>query len=134
MKFFTPKSKVAFLYDDSTLRQSMEKMKFHGFTAIPVIDRNGMYVGTLSEGRLLEYIAGNPNNHYTTVSHSYIRDILDPDYNPAVLINESFKTVLKRLAEQSFLAVTDDRGILVGIITKRDVIRYLADNLPDSFE
>lgn len=134
MKFFTPKSKLAFLYDDSTLRQSMEKMKFHGFSAIPVIDRKGVYVGTLGEGHLLGYIAENQNQHYTTVNHMQIKDILDKNFNPPVSVNESFKTILKRLAEQSFLAVTDDRGMLVGIITKRDVIRYLADNLPDNFE
>ncbi len=134
MKLFTPKSKVAYLYADSTLRQSLEKMKFHGFSAIPVIRRDGTYLGTLAEGDLLAYIADNQNMHYTTVNHSCVKDIINTEYNPPVAIDESFKTIISRLAEQSFLAVTDDRGMLVGIITKRDVIRYLAERLPDDFE
>ena len=36
-----PKSDTAFLYDDFTLRQGLEKMRHHGYTAIPVIDREG---------------------------------------------------------------------------------------------
>ena len=36
-----------FVYDDNTARQALEKMKNHGFTAVPVIDREGRYVKTL---------------------------------------------------------------------------------------
>ena len=48
-----PKNDTAFLYDDFTLRQGLEKMKHHGYTAIPVIDREGKYVTTISEGDFL---------------------------------------------------------------------------------
>ena len=44
-----PKSDTAFLYDDFTLRQGLEKMRHHGYTAIPVIDREGKYITTISE-------------------------------------------------------------------------------------
>ena len=51
--FLLPKSNVAYLYDDYTFRQGLEKMRYHGYTAIPVITRNGTYVGTVSEGDFL---------------------------------------------------------------------------------
>ena len=38
--FLHPKGQVAFLYDDYTFRQGLEKMKHHGYTAIPVISRS----------------------------------------------------------------------------------------------
>ena len=45
----TPKSEVAYLYDDYSLRQALEKMEHYRYSAVPVIDRNGCYVGTLTE-------------------------------------------------------------------------------------
>lgn len=51
--FLTPKEEVAFIYDDFTLRQVLEKMEYHRYSAIPVIKRSGEYVGTLTEGDLL---------------------------------------------------------------------------------
>ena len=48
----TPKSEVAYLYDDYSLRQALEKMEHYRYSAVPVIDRNGCYVGTLTEGDL----------------------------------------------------------------------------------
>ena len=41
----TPKSEVAYLYDDYSLRQALEKMEHYRYSAVPVIDRNGCYVG-----------------------------------------------------------------------------------------
>ena len=50
--FLLPKSRIAYLYDDFTIRQGLEKMRNRGYTAIPVITRDGRYVGTVSGRRL----------------------------------------------------------------------------------
>ena len=39
--FLLPKSRIAYLYDDFTIRQGLEKMRNRGYTAIPVITRDG---------------------------------------------------------------------------------------------
>ena len=39
--FLLPKARVAHVYDDNTFRQGLEKMRHHGYTAIPVISRTG---------------------------------------------------------------------------------------------
>ena len=51
--FMRPKAEVAYVYDDFTARQALEKLRHHGYTAVPVLNREGGYVGTLSEGDLL---------------------------------------------------------------------------------
>ena len=51
-----PKETVQYIYDDNTLRQGLEKMRAHSYTAIPVISRDGRYSGTVSEGDFLYYI------------------------------------------------------------------------------
>ena len=40
-----PKNTVAYVYDVNTLRQGLEKMRVHGYTAVPVIEKDGTYVG-----------------------------------------------------------------------------------------
>ena len=51
--FLTPKQDVAFIYDDFTLRQTLEKMEYHRYSSIPVLTRRGEYAGTITEGDLL---------------------------------------------------------------------------------
>ena len=51
--YLVPKSEVMYLYDDYSLRQAMEKMEYHKYGAVPIINRAGNYVGTLTEGDIL---------------------------------------------------------------------------------
>ena len=51
--FLKPKSEVAFIYDHSTLRQVLETMEFHKYASIPMLNKAGEYVGTITEGDLL---------------------------------------------------------------------------------
>ena len=50
--FLTPKSEVAYISEEDTLRQALEKMEYHKYSAIPIISRTGRYIGTLTEGDL----------------------------------------------------------------------------------
>ena len=54
--FLTPKNEVAYVENDDTLRQVLEKIEYHKYTAIPMLNKNGKYVGTVTEGDLLRYI------------------------------------------------------------------------------
>ena len=51
--FLTPKSEVVYENIDANMRQVIERMERHGYTAVPMIDKEGRYVGTLTEGDLL---------------------------------------------------------------------------------
>ena len=50
--FLTPKANCAYLYDDFTLRQALERMEKSGYSALPILRRDGSYCGTLTEGDL----------------------------------------------------------------------------------
>ena len=43
----------AFLIDDYTVRQALEKMESAGFAALPILNKQGEYRGTLTEGDVL---------------------------------------------------------------------------------
>ena len=51
--FLLPKAMCAYLYDDYTVRQALEKMEAAGYQALPILNRRGEYRGTLTEGDLL---------------------------------------------------------------------------------
>ena len=53
IRLLTPKSTVAYLNADMTLRQALEKMEYHRYQAVPILDDDGKYVGVLTEGDVL---------------------------------------------------------------------------------
>ena len=119
-----PKETVKYIYEDSTLRQGLEKMRAHSYTALPVINKDGKYIGTVSEGDFLYYILDKQSNNMRANEKYKISDILRPDFNPAVKINVSMDEVLNRALNQNFVPVTDDFDTFIGIVTRQDIIKH----------
>jgi len=117
-----PKASLSFLEEDSTIRQGLEKIKFHGYTALPVISNTGKYVGTVNEGDFLWFILNT--NHFDLKKQEkyFIKDIVRKDWNPAVKISTTMDELVPRIMEQNFVPVIDDRDFFMGIITRKDVI------------
>ena len=114
-----PKSTVKYIFDTNTLRQGIEKMRAHSYTAIPVISEDGKYVGTVSEGDFLYYMVDLRNNKITEKEKHSVKDIIRRDFNPAVRIDVSMDEVLRRAESQNFVPVVDDWGTFIGIVTRR---------------
>ena len=53
MFFLKPKSDLAFIYDYHTLRQALEIMEYHKYSCVPILNKEGKYVGSITEGDLL---------------------------------------------------------------------------------
>jgi predicted transcriptional regulator len=122
--FLTPKESVAFLQDHYTLQKGLEKLRLHGYTAMPVVTKDGSYASTVSEGDFLWHILDN-NIYDIRLQEEYlISDIIQKGWNPAVKISTCLEDVLLCVMEQNFVAVIDDREKFMGIITRRDIIRY----------
>ena len=93
--FFTrPKQEITYLYSDYTVRQALEKMHSSSYMAVPVLDREGHYLATVSEG------------------------------NQPVSISSSIEDLIIRSMETNFVPITDDRGIFIGIVTRRSIIKH----------
>lgn len=121
----TPKGQTAYLYEDCTIRQGLEKLRAHGYTAVPVLDREGSYVGTVSEGDFLWQMLDQGDNSLRAQEKLPLRRILRPGFNPAVRIDVTMTELLERSMRQSFIPVVDDRGAFVGIVTRQTIIRRL---------
>ena len=73
--FLTPKSELIYEMVDSTMRQVLERMEHHGYSAIPIIDNDGTYVGTLTEGDLLWKIKNTPGLSFRNTNKVLVKDI-----------------------------------------------------------
>ena len=128
--FMTPKAESAFLYSDFTVRQALEKMHFHGFSAVPVLDREGHYLGTLSEGDFLWFIVKGEGGEPHTMAIEELEKInlsefdFSVDKNPPIKISSSMDDLLNRALAQNFIPIVDDRNLYIGIVTRQAVIRY----------
>ena len=131
--FFTiPKVEVKYLYSDMTVRQALEKMHNSGFSAIPVLDRDGHYVGTLSEGDLLWCIVKGEGGEPHTLAIEYLETISLKDVkynrlNTPVPITASIEDLIMRAMQTNFVPIVDDRNLFIGIVTRRAIIKHFYD-------
>ena len=128
--FLLPKARVAYLYDDYTFRQGLEKMRHHGYKAIPVISRSGQYIGAVTEGDFLWHILSEDNEEPLTMKdleQLRIRDILKPDRYPPIRITVTMEELLESAVNQNFTPVVDDLGHFIGIVTRKEIMRYFAE-------
>lgn len=124
-----PKAQVSYIYDDNTVRQGIEKMKAHGYTAVPVITRDGRYVGTITEGDLLWNVLEKYNGNMKSLEKQKVQEIVRKSFNPSVSVGTKIDELLNRVCKQNFVPIVDDRGVFMGIVTRKSVIEYLYNNL-----
>lgn len=121
------KGDVSYIYDNNTLRQGLEKMHRHGYTAIPVISRDGDYVGAISEGDFLWHILKFGRGSLKDQEQYRVSDIIRKDFMPAVKVSATAEELIDKATNQNFVPVVDDRNKFIGIVTRRDIIKYFVD-------
>lgn len=127
--FLRPKLNVTYIYENDSVRAGLEKMRYHGYTAIPVINDKNEYVGTVSEGDFLWYLVDNQNDELQkvdvkSVEDIKIKDIIKKDRDPSIGITVSVEELLTRAMKQNFVPVVDDSGVFIGIVTRKSIIEY----------
>lgn len=122
--FLTPKSETAYLQWDCTVRQALEKMDYHKFTVIPLLNEEGEFISTISEGDILRFIKNNCNFDIDLAEDTRLSEI--DRYRPyqALTVDASIKDVIDLSMNQNFIPIVDDRGVYIGIVKRRAVIEY----------
>ena len=122
--FLTPKSDVAYIFEDETLRQALEKMENRKHSCIPLLSPDGKYTGTISEGDLL-----------WGMRHLNLLDLKDYEevsimaiprratYKP-VRANANIEDLLDCAINQNFVPVVDDHGCFIGLVTRKEILKY----------
>ena len=122
--FITPKSEVACVYEEDSLRQALERMEYHQYSSVPILNRNGEYAGTLTEGDLLWGIKNQYNLNLREAESIPVTAIHRRMDNLPVNAKSDLEDLIDKALNQNFVPVVDDRGYFIGIITRKDIIRY----------
>lgn len=127
--FLKPKAEVAFVYDYHTLRQAMEIMEYHKYSSIPMINREGKYVGTITEGDLLWGLKKlNILNLKGAEDIAITKIARRVDYRP-VSADSNMEDLMEKAMDQNFVPVIDDQKNFIGIITRKDIIGYCYEKI-----
>ena len=126
--FMTPKKDVVIVEEDDTLRQVLEKMEHYGFSAVPLIARNGKYMGTITQGDILWELHKRSYPTLKEMEDIAVQNISRRRDNKAVHIATDMEGLVERALNQNFVPVVDDDNTFIGIVTRKDLIQYLASD------
>ena len=113
-KILTPKAMTAYLSADD------------GYTAIPVLNDRGEYIGCITEGDFLWHILATGTTSLKHQEQYRIADLVRQDFCPPLGIAADDEEVIEAVLQQNFVPIVDDRGCFCGIVTRRSVIAALA--------
>lgn len=130
--YFTPKAETFYLDAGCTIRQALEKFDSHKFSVVPLLDKDGIFISTVSEGDILRYIKNHADFDVSDAENELVMNI--ERYRPyhACHINVPFTTVMELALNQNFVPLTDDRGTYIGIIKRKTVLTFLYDKYTQS--
>lgn len=122
--FLTHKANCNYIFDDFTIRQALEKMEQCRYSSIPVLNRAGEYVGTISEGDLLWAIKNKYMMNMRDAEESPVLEVpRRKDYLP-VSVTATPQQLMNLATEQNFVPVVDDKDSFIGIVTRQKIMKF----------
>jgi CBS domain-containing protein len=137
--------------ESATIKEAVAFLTDHGFSAAPVIDHGGRPVGVLSRADILvhdrekvDYLEPEPEYYHKSdltlksgetfdsgfqvekPDRGEVRDIMTPvvfSVTPAASARRVINDMVDLKVHRLF--VVDDSGVLVGVISALDVLRFL---------
>lgn len=129
--FLTLKKDIVYLYDSFSMRQALEKMRIHGYTAIPVLSHDGKYIGTVSEGDFLWYFFDKEKKkgmfNEKQLEKTPLKEIIKDDKYNSVKITASIEELVSMSLSQNFVPVVDDSDNFVGLVLRKDIIKHFSE-------
>ena len=113
--FLKPKGEVAYIHDYCTLRQVLETMEYHRYSCIPMLNRDGKYVGTITEGDLLWFIKSQHNMDIKKAENVFITDFPRKNNYFAVSADADMEDLLQKAMNQNFPEFTQTHVHQVGV-------------------
>ncbi len=127
--YLTPKNDVAYLTEEDTLRQALEKMEYHRFSCIPLLGADGHYAGTISEGDLLWGLRHlHPASEKEMEEISILAIPRRACYKP-VRASANIEDLMDCAINQNFVPVVDDRNNFIGLVTRKAILKYCYNEL-----
>lgn len=122
--FLIPKKDIVYLNEGATMRQALERMEYHSYSAVPLINGEGKYVGTITEGDLLWKLKNTPGLTFENTEDIFLSSVEQHVQNVPVTIDAQMEDLISRAVVQNFVPVVDDQQTFIGIVRRREMIEY----------
>ena len=126
--FLTPKKDVAWVPLGATMQEALQKLEARGYTAVPLLDDKGLYVGTLTEGDLLWKMRADGLSFADTAKVP-LGDVPLRRANRPFRIESRLDGLMALVETQNFVPIVDGRRFFHGIITRKAIIGFLSGRL-----
>ncbi len=125
--FLIPKSETIYMNTESSVRQTLERMEHHSYSAIPLVNAAGHYAGTITEGDLLWFLKQRHFPNVFDLEDYPIKNVPRSFVNTSVSVYADINELLSLVINQNFVPITDDQGVFIGIVTRKTILEYLID-------
>lgn len=122
--FLRPKPIIKYLNQRDSLREALEVMKSSGYTNLPVINKEGEFVSTLSESDILFKILEDDKFSMHEAEKIKISQLPRIKTYKTISINNNIEDLFNIAIEQNYVPVVDDRNKFIGIVTRRDILKH----------
>ena len=122
--FITPKVLIKYLDETLTVRQAIEMMDFHHYSAVPLLKSNGEYLGVVSVGDILWYLKDHNFDNEEAMKKN-IKEVKQTREYKSICIDTQIEELARTIINQTFVPVTDDRNMFIGIVTRKTVMNQL---------
>ena len=123
--FLTPKSQIKYVDSSMSIRQVLEVIEHYRFTTIPLLSKDGKFIGTITEGDLLFYVKDHPFKSISEFNNVNILEVKrHRDYLP-INSNHDMVDLIVTAVNENLVTVLDDLGYFIGIVTRKSIINYL---------
>ena len=127
-KIMIPIISTVFLYEKYTIRQGLERLMVHGYTAVPVLNDQEQYIGSVTEGDFLRHLLVCQTTDLKVQEGYRLGSIVRRYLCPVLQIAAEFDLVVTAMLNQNFVPIVDGRNALCGILTRKRLIEFLAQD------
>lgn len=117
-----PADELAVIYADHTLDHALLLMTRNKYSLVPVIDEKSVLQGLISLAIIMDAIIDIEDVDFDKLADIRVKEVMETDF-PAVTVDYELENVLRKLVNNAFVSVVDDDGILLGIITRQEILR-----------
>ncbi len=126
--FLVPKNEVAWIPISATLGEANARFEQTGYSALPLLDDQGRYAGTITEGDLLREVMRVPERELSATQQVTLRQLHLAKRIRPVGIDAQMEELFGRAIEQNFVPVIDSRDVFVGIVRRREILERCASS------
>ncbi|MBB5182585.1 CBS domain-containing protein [Catenisphaera adipataccumulans] len=123
--FLQTKETVKFLNANDNIYAGLQKMRMYHYSAMPVINDQGHYLGSVREGDFLWYLVDHPDKREAELRKLPLRTLVHKNFIKACRTDVDIDQLFQMSLDQNFVPIVDDRNIFIGIVTRRSIIAYL---------